>query len=131
MAETEHTPGPWKILAEGCDKPYIRIRGSRLGGRFKIANVLTPVYEGMLSKEAEETRANAHLIAAAPDLLEALKGYISLRDKKLAIKYSDETTTEAEKAQIRKAVSDNIIALLVHDDKARAAIAKATQLEKP
>ena len=69
-----HTQGPWEILPEECDKPYIRIRGSVLGRRYKIANVLTPTYEGVRPEEAEETRCNARLIAAAPDLLEALKG---------------------------------------------------------
>ncbi|TGE04606.1 hypothetical protein [Hymenobacter fodinae] len=68
-----HTPGPWKTLAEECDKPYIRVRGGRLGSRYKIANVITPVYDGSTQREADETRANARLIAAAPDLLEALK----------------------------------------------------------
>lgn len=66
-----HTPGPWHVLPEECDKSYIRIRGTRLGGRYKIANVLTPTYDGVDSLEAEETRANACLISAAPDLLEA------------------------------------------------------------
>jgi hypothetical protein len=70
---TQHTPGPWSVLPEECDKPYIRIRGTRLGGRYKIANVVTPVYEGASSQEAEETRANARLIAAAPDLLKTLE----------------------------------------------------------
>lgn len=64
-----HTPGPWTTLPEECDKPYIRVRGTVLGGRFKIANVLTPVYEGVHQREADETRANARLIAAAPDLV--------------------------------------------------------------
>jgi hypothetical protein len=61
------------MLPEECDKPYIRIRGTRLGGRYKIANVLTPTYDRVHQREAEETRANARLIAAAPDLLEACK----------------------------------------------------------
>lgn len=68
QAVAEHTPGPWAVLPEECDKPYIRVRGTRLGGRYKIANVLTPVYEGAPDREADETRANARLIAAAPDL---------------------------------------------------------------
>ncbi len=70
---TRHTQGPWEALPEEGDRAYIRVRGTRLGSRYKIANVLTPVYEGVHEREAEETRANASLIAAAPDLLEALK----------------------------------------------------------
>ena len=70
---SKHTPGPWRILPEECDKPYIRVRGTVLGARYKVANVITPSYEGVHEREAEETRANARLIAAAPELLEALK----------------------------------------------------------
>lgn len=69
---SKHTKGPWRLLPEECDKPYIRVRGTHLGGRYKVANVITPVYEGIHAREAEETRANARLISAAPDLLEAL-----------------------------------------------------------
>jgi hypothetical protein len=68
-----HTPGPWKVLPEECDRPYIRIRGTALGGRYRIANVLTPTYEGVDSREAEETRCNANLIASSPELLAALQ----------------------------------------------------------
>lgn len=73
MSKEMHTLGPWVTLPEEVDKPYIRIRGTRLGGRYKVANVITPVYEGVHEREADETRANARLIAAAPELLEALK----------------------------------------------------------
>lgn len=73
MKEFKGTPGPWLILEEDVDKPYIRIRGTRLGGRYKVSNVLTPVYEGVPDREAQETRANANLIAAAPELLSVLQ----------------------------------------------------------
>lgn len=73
MAQFKGTPGPWEIKPEEVDRPYIRIRGTRLGGRFKVANVLSPDYDGVHHREADETRANARLIAAAPELLEALQ----------------------------------------------------------
>ncbi|WAX16348.1 hypothetical protein KP591P3_00030 [Klebsiella phage KP591P3] len=72
MNKFKGTPGPWEIKPEEVDRPYIRIRGTRLGGRFKVANVLSPDYDGVHHREADETRANARLIAAAPELLEAL-----------------------------------------------------------
>lgn len=74
----KHTSAPWEMKPEEVDKSYIRIRGTHLGGRFKIANVFTPVYDGVPEREAEETRANAQLIAAAPELLEALLRVMSV-----------------------------------------------------
>jgi hypothetical protein len=60
-----HTPTPWELKPEEMDKQYIRIRGTKLGGRYKIANVLTPVYDGSPAYEADETRANAAFIVRA------------------------------------------------------------------
>lgn len=68
-----HSPGPWAMLPEECDRPYIRIRGTELGTRYKIANVLTPAHEGVHEREAVETRANARLIVEAPEMLRLLK----------------------------------------------------------
>ena len=70
--ETKHTAGPWQMMPEEADKDYIRVRGTKLGGRYKIANVPTPVYDGVHSREVAETRANAALIASAPELLRVL-----------------------------------------------------------
>ena len=64
----KHTDFPWEIKPEEVDKDYIRIRGTRLGSRYKIANVyFTP---GISDDEA---RNNACLIASAPEMLQALK----------------------------------------------------------
>ena len=73
---SKHTPGPWQTLPEEVDKPYIRIRGTMIGQRYKVANVLTPIYDGSDQWEADETRANARLIAAAPDLLIELQSAV-------------------------------------------------------
>lgn len=67
------TQGPWKILPEEVGKDYIRVRGTVPGTRHKICNVITPVYDGVSEREAQETRANAYLVEAAPRLLEALE----------------------------------------------------------
>lgn len=64
------TKGPWTVLPEEKDKPYIRIRGTQLGARYKIANAL--YIEGVGDFEAEEAKANAHLIAASPLMYEML-----------------------------------------------------------
>ena len=105
---SKHTPGPWVVLPEECDRPYIRIRGTVLGGRYKIANVLTPCYEGVHEREAEETRANARLIAAAPEMLEALQAI------------ADEADGTGKPYSCDSYLPRHFI------EKARAAIAKAT-----
>lgn len=74
---SKHTPGPWAALPEEVHRNYIRIRGTVLGCRYKIANVITPDYDDGKEREAKETRANARLIAAAPELLEAAVDLVS------------------------------------------------------
>lgn len=69
--KTQFTPGPWQVLPEEKDKPYIRIRGTILGAKYKIANAL---YEPHISYyEFEEATANAHLIAASPTMFDYIK----------------------------------------------------------
>lgn len=66
MSEGKHTPGPWELMHTSDD--WIRIGGNRLdkGGRF-VADCCNGATETL-----SEDVANAHLIAAAPELLEAL-----------------------------------------------------------
>lgn len=60
---SKHTPEPWGLLESEDDKEYLRIRGTVLGGRYKIANVLWPNYsESAREREAAETLANAERI---------------------------------------------------------------------
>jgi len=72
MSDTKFTKGPWEIKPEELERNYIRIRGLNLGGKYKIANVLGTCMDGKTYDSIEEVRANAHLIAAAPDMYEAL-----------------------------------------------------------
>lgn len=58
------TPGPWEARQAEEGKAYARVRGTRLGGKFKIANALG----GATDFEAQEAEANAELIALAPTL---------------------------------------------------------------
>lgn len=57
MSETKHTPGPWHTAGD----QGVQIRSQR----DQIAKVWT--------MRGNEWKANARLIAAAPDLLEALR----------------------------------------------------------
>jgi len=63
----KHTPGPWKASSE-----YLRGRNrhSIIGNGLMICDTWD------MEKQGEEL-ANAHLIAAAPDLLEACKEFIN------------------------------------------------------
>jgi hypothetical protein len=63
MSETKHTPGPWHTAGD----QGVQIRSQR----DQIAKVWT--------MRGNEWKANARLIAAAPELLEALKDMIVLQ----------------------------------------------------
>lgn len=64
----QHTPGPWKMRAAiKSDEFDIRDEGSS-GGYAPIAKV-----KGDKRSTMEQAAANARLIAAAPDLLDALQ----------------------------------------------------------
>lgn len=67
MSETKHTPGPWVIDGKNNGGPIIRSRAD--GAYIARAN-------GM--PDPLETEANAYLIAAAPELYEALR---AIRDE--------------------------------------------------
>jgi hypothetical protein len=66
--QPKHTPGPW-LMTDGDFVYALHERNGRQVNRFSAAIDHYPSQGGT----AEEGRANAHLIAAAPDLLEALK----------------------------------------------------------
>ncbi|AZU97875.1 hypothetical protein [Vibrio phage LP.1] len=76
MSETKFTKGEWEIKPHEDDKEYIRIRGTVLGGKFKVANVIDLKEHHDNSewckRERAESLANAHLIAAAPEIYAAL-----------------------------------------------------------
>ena len=64
---SKHTKKPWKIeiVKSGKDEVYARIEGIAFSDVIKIG-----IYK---KKLPEEALANAHLIASAPNLYEALK----------------------------------------------------------
>jgi hypothetical protein len=65
MNESKHTPGPWRDGQDG----NMRVYGP--DGMGEHSGLIAVVYKG---------RANAQLIAAAPDLLEAMKGIVHFSD---------------------------------------------------
>ena len=88
-----HTPGPWYIEPTGertCNGPTVSIDQSPL----KI--VARPDWH----LDHEEYMANARLIAAAPDLLEALE---NLLEECLGVDFQDNGAKDAARAAIAKA----------------------------
>ena len=98
MTQTQHTPGPWS---------YNRAEGGYQGHFISTGDCIIcdlPDAEDFLAvkRAAPQTEANARLIAAAPDMLEALR----LCERALEERDAEQETYAAKKA--------------------RAAIAKAT-----
>jgi hypothetical protein len=71
MSEAKFTPGPWVAVNRGTKhEPMMSVMAARIAGqkpRHEVAICAT----GDSPQEMED--ANAHLIAAAPDLYQALK----------------------------------------------------------
>jgi hypothetical protein len=70
MNKSKHTPGPWTVFSDSY--------GDRPGIEADAFSVVIYGYGedddgGVQGKSKEEELANAYLIAAAPDMLEALK----------------------------------------------------------
>ncbi len=75
MAETKFTPGPWSIFGPLSDKhePAYRVSAERT-----LSLTVSPCHDGFVQGE---NKANAHLIAAAPELYEALELLLSAQGK--------------------------------------------------
>lgn len=83
-----YTPGPWTV--DECGLNVICSDGSGLNG----------------SRDADEKRANAHLVAASPELLEVLEDSVKeLEDRasKLSTHQRDDAEARRLDARIRQA----------------------------
>lgn len=100
MSEAKHTPGPWRIVIDDDGNP--------LSGRPMIAaapelDCAIVHWDGFKqwfwesARGEKEMHANARLIAAAPDLLEALELFLSAAD----IHTFDDATAKARAAIAR------------------------------
>jgi hypothetical protein len=74
MNAAKHTPGPWVINDLYAET---EIHGPQNSGA--MIAVMRPW--GMASDEPNPQHANARLIAAAPELLEALQGVLRVADR--------------------------------------------------
>ena len=90
----KHTPGPWNI---GTPPPNgEQTVGTDQGLMVAVATTGAGV----------KTKANAHLIAAAPDLLEALKDCVAVMDRELAGLKVIQPELSAARAAIAKATGE-------------------------
>jgi len=64
-----HTPGPWSVDGPIPSNPEIRINYAPMS---QVATIVNPG-EHLTDIEQDEALANARLIAAAPEMLEALE----------------------------------------------------------
>lgn len=132
---TEHTPGPW----------YFSGNEEHFPGQFNIRSNHHPDGEGALlfetgsmfheySRNASEMKANARLIAMAPELLVALEGIAGFKDQTL-LGGRYEELLEAAPVRARNTPYELSHEIGAHKafnqcaSIARAAIAKATQQE--
>ncbi len=119
----KHTPGPWRIANEES----LRIRAPEAND----ATVATITQISLSVRwDPETVSANARLIAAAPDLLEACRMMIAWNDAEEAgPDYGSQTRdTHPDGEQIWQRWWDDQLRLCARAfDTARAAIAKATE----
>jgi len=101
MAEPKWTPGPWQV----CNT-YHAVHGERVRNIALCGNAHIPQGNGRILVPDDEAKANAHLIAAAPDLYvaceAALEHLLYLRRMVRGPRVSDKTI-ELLEAALRKA----------------------------
>lgn len=86
MSNTKHTPGPWELKMPKGNRPSARISGD---GWEDFAKVFTrTTFEGESKlHDCEEGEANARLIAASPELLEALKEIVHITGDRKTVEF--------------------------------------------
>ena len=72
----QHTPGPWYAAREATTGRITRVRASHSGGRDEVCIADAAQGAGAFAR----LEANARLIAAAPELLEACQTLATLLD---------------------------------------------------
>ena len=94
---TQHTPGPWSVT-NGHYPSFKQIRGPS----FKISVVMWAT--DLTEDDYRKRDADMHLIAAAPDLLEALNTWLKQYS---AEEYEDCPEVVQTRAAIAKATGEN------------------------
>jgi hypothetical protein len=108
----EYTPGPWSV-----DTRYGPCNVSAPAGRSICSTGGCSDNFSDPEKRTAENEANARLVAAAPDLLEAWQEYFAAREKLAKLERNCDTTKRFDEALYARERAEN---------KARIAIANAT-----
>lgn len=101
MQEAKHTPGPWRLGEIRDDQ--IDIDAKRHGALARVAWLMDE--DKLLGKNSPEQEANARLIAAAPELLEALEDLECEASAELDPTTSLNIAIECARAAIAKATA--------------------------
>lgn len=95
-----HTPGPWKPRGSHLALDF----GIVVEDKYVIAEVFSDIRQAA-HIDIEEARANARLIAAAPDLLAALTDCVTAMTALHCGKESRDSIIEAARAAISRATT--------------------------
>ena len=84
MTQATHTPGPWAYESDHTHRQYnIRMLGHPIGTKDEAKHICTvnnlPPHV-LANRDPSTAEANARLIAAAPELLEALEWAVETAD---------------------------------------------------
>ncbi len=99
LNETKHTPGPWKVVKP--NNPGPQQENDRLIAT-KDKKHVAEIFQYQNHKNQNgPSLANARLIAAAPELLEACKAFVEAWEKSLQLEKTD-TALRLAKTAIAK-----------------------------
>jgi hypothetical protein len=97
---SKHTPGPWRVQPYTWQRGNVSVFAPKFGrAPYGACVAHTPCSDGVGG--ADGALANAHLIAAAPDLLEALRSIADCCDEEHAAR--DYSSRQAEIRGIARA----------------------------
>ena len=119
---TKHIPGPWRVKPNSVGGPTVGPEGS------VVADIRTYGGPHVGGRQHPQTDANARLIAAAPDLLEACETFaewLGREESGFARAGNKRDTPEGERAW-RDWYNENLRLCALAQEQARAAIARAT-----